>query len=265
LTISKLSSEYELIVITSFGLNPLKILQKLLPTILISSIFLLINNLALMPKADYMRKIFLKTKEKEAQFNIKASQYGQQFGKWLIYVDKEKDGIYQNIVLYQQEKNIDNVIVAKKATINNNGVNLSLNLTDGKAIKIDKKISQINFKKMIINNDLKYTTDITSFDDLILYWKNRQQNDPDMSYFTFSVLSALLPILSIFLILSFGFYNPRYDKNKATIYSIAATILFMILSKQLSKEFGYVVLYIFPLIWIGFSYIVFYKKVKPFY
>ena len=265
LTISKLSSEYELIVITSFGLNPLKILQKLLPTILISSIFLLINNLALMPKADYMRKIFLKTKEKEAQFNIKASQYGQQFGKWLIYEDKEKDGIYQNIVLYQQEKNIDNVIVAKKATINNNGVNLSLNLTDGKAIKIDKKISQINFKKMIINNDLKYTTDITSFDDLILYWKNRQQNDPDMSYFTFSVLSALLPILSIFLILSFGFYNPRYDKNKATIYSIAATILFMILSKQLSKEFGYVVLYIFPLIWIGFSYIVFYKKVKPFY
>jgi len=34
LTLSKLSSEYELIVITSFGLNPIKILKIFLPTLI---------------------------------------------------------------------------------------------------------------------------------------------------------------------------------------------------------------------------------------
>ena len=265
LTISKLSGEYELIVITSFGLNPLKIVLHLMPTIIFTTIFLLVNNLALMPKADYMRKVFLENKKKEAQFNIKASQYGQQFASWLIYVNKEKDGVYKDIVLYQPKKNIDQIVIAKKASTNNDGSNLSLNLTDGKALKIDQKISQVNFAKMVINNEIKYTMDINTFDDLILYWKQQKKQDPKMVYFTFSVLSGVLPLVFILFIISFGFYNPRYETNRSVFYSISVTILYIVLSKKLSKILGFDALYILPIIFFIFSYIYYTMRVKKYY
>ena len=265
LTISKLSSEYELIVITSFGLNPLKIVWHLLPTIVFSTIFLLVNNLALMPKADYMRKVFLENKKKEAQFNIKASQYGQQFASWLIYVDNEDDGIYKNIVLYQPKKNGDDIVIAKKANTNNDGRNLSLNLFDGKALKIDKKISQVDFAKMVINNEIKYTMDINTFDDLLLYWEQKQKDDPKMVYFTFSVLSGILPLVLSFFIIGFGFFNPRYDTNRSAFYSISVTIVYIILAKKLSKILGFDALYILPFVWFILSYIYYLFKVKKYY
>ena len=265
LTLSRLSSEYELIVISSFGLNPLRILYNLLPTLFLSTIFLLTNNLALMPKADYMRKVFLEHKKKEAQFNIKASQYGQQFAKWLIYVDKENKGLYENIVLYQRDGDKDNIIIAKKAITKNDGTNLSLNLTNGKAIKIDKKISQVNFQKMVINNEIKYTMNINSFNDLLTYWKNRKKQDSYMSYFTFSVLSALFPLISILFIINFGFYNPRYDKNRSVAYSIITTVIFLIISRELSKTVGLQSLYSFPFIWIFISYIYYRVKIKNYF
>ena len=154
LTLSKLSSEYELIVITSFGLNPIKILKLIFPTILLSAILLLLLSLVLMPKADYMKETFLQNKKSEAQFNIKASEYGQAFGKWLIYVNEEDKGNYKDIVLFQQENNTDTFIISKYATMNNDGSSLSLNLDIGKALSFTEKINQVDFKTMIINNEL---------------------------------------------------------------------------------------------------------------
>ena len=267
ITLAKLANEYELIVITSFGLAPWKIIFALMPTLLLSTIFLLTNNLALMPKADYMRKIFIKQKEKEAQFNIKASQYGQQFASWLIYVDKEKDGVYKNVVLYKPHEKVNNIIIAKSATTNNDKSNssLSLNLKDGRAFQIDKIVSQIDFKKMVINNNINYLQDITTFKDLLDYWKNMAKVDSYMSYFTFSILNALLPILSSFFIIGFGFFNPRYDKNLSVVYAVTTTVVFVILSKELSRKVGYEVLYSFPLIWVFISYIYYKLRVKPYY
>lgn len=54
ITLSKLSSEYELIVITSFGLNPKNILKIFLPVTFIISVSLLIISLGLIPKTKYL-------------------------------------------------------------------------------------------------------------------------------------------------------------------------------------------------------------------
>lgn len=265
LTLSKLSSEYELIVITSFGLNPIKILKLIFPTILLSTILLLLLSLVLMPKAEYMRENFLQNKKTEAQFNIKASEYGQAFGKWLIYVNEEDKGIYKDIVLFQQENGKETFIISKYATMNNDGTSLSMNLDTGKVVNITENINQINFKKMIINNELKSSANINTLDDLILYWKDMLKNKSKAAEFSFAVLSSIFPLLSILYIIYIGYYNPRYEKNHSTLLAIAFTTVFLILSHRLSKEFGLITLAFIPSIWIIISLFIYNFKVKPHY
>jgi len=265
LTLSKLSSEYELIVITSFGLNPIKILKLIFPTILLSTILLLLLSLVLMPKASYMKENFIESKKTEAQFNIKASEYGQAFGKWLIYVNEEKKGQYKDIVLFQQEKDKDTFIISKSATMNNDGTSLSLNLETGKAINITESINQIDFKKMIITNSLKASTDINTLDDLIAYWRDMKKDDRKEAEFTFAILSSIFPLLSILFIVYLGYYNPRYQKNKSTILSLTLSTVFLVASHRVSKELGIITLAIIPSIWIIISMYIYQVKIKPHY
>ena len=265
LTLSKLSSEYELIVITSFGLNPIKILKLIFPTILLSAILLLLLSLVLMPKADYMKETFLQNKKSEAQFNIKASEYGQAFGKWLIYVNEEDKGNYKDIVLFQQENNTDTFIISKYATMNNDGSSLSLNLDIGKALSFTEKINQVDFKTMIINNELKSSTNINTLDDLILYWKDMLVSKSKEAEFSFAILASIFPLLSVLLIIYIGYYNPRYQKNRSTLLAIALTTVFLIISHRASKEFGLVTLAFIPTLWVMISVYIYNYKVKPHY
>lgn len=65
ITLAKLSSEYELIVITSFGLNPLKILKIFLPVTLFLSLSLIVISIGLIPKAKHLNEVFLEQKKKK--------------------------------------------------------------------------------------------------------------------------------------------------------------------------------------------------------
>ena len=265
LSLSKLSSEYELIVITSFGLNPTKILKLILPSLILVTIFLVINSLALIPKADYLYNTFKEQKKQEAQFNIRASEYGQEFGKWLLYVNEEKDGLYKDIVLYQQNNNEDIVIIAKSATLENLHLSLGLHLKDGKALKMGQELNQINFEKMTLYSQLKEPKHINSITDLLIYWSDINSDEIKLFKFNFSILLSLFPLISILFFISIGFYNPRYNKNNATAYSVFLSILFVVASQKLSKDLGTISLYILPTFWILFSYVVYRLKIKSYY
>ena len=147
INISKLSSEYELIVINSFGLSPLKVMKNFIPISLLMSILLILISFILMPKADYSKDIFINKKKQEARFNIKPSEYGQKFGPWYIYVADKKKNTYFNIILYQNKKNKNTFISANKATLTNNGNSLSLILFEGTSSIISNELKLVKFKK----------------------------------------------------------------------------------------------------------------------
>ncbi|MGB5867454.1 MAG: LptF/LptG family permease [Arcobacteraceae bacterium] len=264
LTLSKLSSEYELIVLTSFGLNPIKILKLFFPTLLLSAFLLLLLSLALIPKADYMKSTFLDTKKTEAQFNIKASEYGQAFGNWLIYVNEEDKGKYKDIVLFEQNLLTDTFIISDYATMNNQGSSLSLNLDTGKAFKITDTINQIDFKKMIINNEIKQSSNINTLEDLIAYWEDIFNDRAKSSDFIFYVLASIFSIISMFFAIYIGYYNPRYEKNHSTLLAMSLTTLFFVITLKLSYS-GFMPLFYIPLVWILLSIVIYIKKVKPYY
>lgn len=265
LTMAKFSADYEVIIFSSFGLNPLKFIQKLLPFSIAISIILLILSLGLLPKANYMKAQFMYVKKQEARFNIKASEYGQQFGSWLIYVNEEKDDIFKNITLLQVEKNKDLLISANQAQLNNNKSLLRLRLKDGKSFSIGDDIQQVDFNIMELNNDIKEMKNIKSLHDIFIYWKDRETDRKKSKAFSFNILISIFPILSLFFILWLGYFNPRYDKNRATAFSTILLVIFIVIANKFSAIYPNAILYTLPTGWFIFSYLSYYFTARKLY
>ena len=209
ITLAKLASEYELTVITSFGLNPVRILKVFLPLTLLLSALLLVVSVGLIPKTKFLTKQFLDVKKKEANFNIKASEFGQKFGDWLIYISGKEDKVYEEVKLFKTDIKNDQFIVSQTAVLENDKGALSFKLQNGKAFIIDEKeLNQIDFESMYINDSIA-DSKIGIFTNSYEYWKNNIEKNTDVDDLTFFILTSLFPLLSLFLVITFGYFNPR--------------------------------------------------------
>ncbi len=268
LAIAKLSSDYELIVITSFGLNPLKLLKHILIHLISVTLLLLVISLVLIPKAQYLNSEFLEKKKSEAQFNINPSEFGQKFGDWFIYVNGKKDNNYSDIVLFKndQKKDERDIIIANNAQVQNvKGDNLALDLYSGKAFYIQENIKQIDFNTMTINNKIERIKLINTFDDVVEFWKRMNILKPIEREFTFNVLYSLFPLISILFVITIGYFNPRYDKNNSTVLALTLITVFVVAGQKLSNSIGLYTLYTLPLVWLLLSGFYYKLKVKSYY
>jgi len=265
ITLAKLASEYELTVITSFGLNPIKILNIFLPLTLLLSIFLLVVSVGLIPKTKFLTKQFLDVKKKEANFNIKASEFGQKFGDWLIYINGKDDKSYEGVKLFKTDDKKDQFIVSDSAVLNNDQGSLSFNLLNGKAFIIDEKeYNQIDFVSMYINDSIA-DSKIGIFTNSYEYWKNNIEKNVDIDDLTFFILTSLFPLVSLFLVITFGYFNPRYEKNRAVVFSLIAVVLYYVLIKAIGDKILLHALYIIPAIWLICTYILYSQTIKKEY
>ena len=265
ITLAKLASEYELTVITSFGLNPVNILKVFLPVTLLLSALLLVVSVGLIPKTKFLTKQFLDVKKKEANFNIKASEFGQKFGDWLIYISDKNNKTYSDVKLFKTEEKKDQFIISETAVLDNDKGALSFKLRDGKAFIIDEKeLNQIDFKSMYINDSIE-DSKLEVFTDTYSYWKLRLEYKFDTDELTSLILTSLFPLLSLFLVITFGYFNPRYEKNKAVPFSLVAVVLYYVLIKILGDKILLHALYVVPIIWLSGSYFLYSKTIKKEY
>ena len=265
ISISKLSSEYEMSVITSFGVGPLNIVKKLLPITLLISIALLVITLGLIPKAKYLMNSFIEYKKNEANFNIKESEFGQKFGDWLIFIEKKEDNIYKNVKLFKKENNKEELIVSETAILENKKGNLTFKLFNGKIFIIDdSELNEIDFETMYIN-EIVNNQQILVFSTSLNYWILSLEYNLDNDSFVFFILTSIFPLISLMLVITFGYFNPRYEKNRAVAYSIGAVILYYVLIKYIGDRLLLHSLYIIPTIWIIASYILYSKTIKKEY
>lgn len=265
ITLAKLASEYELTVITSFGLNPVNILKIFLPITLLLSALLLVVSVGLIPKTKFLTKQFLDIKKKEANFNIKASEFGQKFGDWLIYISGKNDKIYDDIKLFRTDEKKDQFIVSETAVLNNDKGSLSFKLQDGKAFVIDEKeFNQINFELMYINDSIA-DSKLGKFTNSYKFWKKNIEKNIDIDDLTFFILTSLFPLLSLFLVITFGYFNPRYEKNRAVMYSLISVVLYYVLIKIIGDRVFLHALYIIPIIWISATYFLYSRTIKKEY
>ncbi|MCT7909697.1 LptF/LptG family permease [Arcobacter lacus] len=265
ITLSKLSSEYELTVITSFGLDPIKILKIFLPLASLLTLLLLIVSVGLTPKADFERKQFVNIKKNEANFNIKSGEFGQKFGDWLIFINDKKDNLYENVKLLKVENDKDQFVISKNAILENDKGILSIRLDEGKAFLIDKEnFNQIDYEAMYINDSIS-TGKTTIFTTTYDYWKNNIKNKVDLDELTFFILTSFFPLISLFLVITFGYFNPRYEKNRAIMYSLISIVLYYVLIKSIGDKILLHTLYIVPVLWLAGTYFLYSKTIKKEY
>ncbi|WP_428027101.1 LptF/LptG family permease [Arcobacter sp.] len=266
ITLAKLSSEYELIVITSFGLNPTNILKIFLPVSLVMSLSLLIISIGLIPKTKYLSSEMINQKTKEANFNIKASEFGQKFGDWLIYISKKDDKLYEEVKLFKTEKkDVDQFIIAQNARLKNDSGNLSFVLNDGKTFYFEKdKINQIDYKVMHINDTLS-DSDLLPFTTMFEYWNSRIDSESDIARLSFYVLTSIFPFISIYLVVAFGYFNPRYEKNRSVAYAIISVVVYYLISDPLTKAMGFGAVGVMAVFWMILSYYIYKSNVQKVY
>lgn len=265
ITLAKLASEYELTVITSFGLNPVNILKIFTPITLLLSAMLLVVSVGLIPKTKFLTKQFLDKKKKEANFNIKPSEFGQKFGDWLIYINGKEDRVYDEVKLFKTEEKKDQFIVSQTAVLDNDKGALSFKLSDGKAFIIDEKeFNQIDFKSMYINDSIS-DTKVGVFINSYEYWKKSIRKKVDIDDLTFYILTSLFPLVSLFLVVTFGYFNPRYEKNRAVFYSLISIVIYYVLIKSIGDKILLHALYVIPTIWVLGTYVLYSKTIQKEY
>jgi lipopolysaccharide export system permease protein len=265
ITLAKLAGEYELTVITSFGLNPVNILKIFAPITLLLTAMLLVISVGLIPKTKFLTKQFLDKKKKEANFNIKASEFGQKFGDWLIYINAKDDKVYDDVKLFKTDDKNDQFIVSKTAILDNDKGSLSFKLNEGKAFIIDsKEFNQIDFKSMYINDSIA-DSKLGIFTDTYAYWKDNLIRHENIDDLTFYILTSCFPLLSLFLVITFGYFNPRYEKNRAVFYSLISVVLYYVLIKTVGDKVLLHAIYIIPVVWVSGTYLLYSQTIKKEY
>ena len=226
---------------------------------------MIIVSLGLIPKTKHLTNSMLEQKKKEANFNIKESEFGQKFGDWLIYITDKKDKVYSDVKLFKTDGKTDQFILSKNARLNNEGGDLSFILNEGKSFAIKKEeMSQIDFKSMEISDSLT-NSKIEPFVNAKKFWENKIEKNEDVDKFTFYILASLFPVLSLLLVISFGYFNPRYDKNKAATYAVLFVVIYYLSADYLAKHIFINALYIVPFVWLAMTYFIYSKKIKEVY
>lgn len=266
LTFNKLSFDSEMVVIFSLGVPPNFILNILLKLALFLSIFLIFNSMVIIPHTKQMYKEFVQFKKQEAVLNIKATEFGQKFGDWSIFIksidESGKDTYYHNIALFYKKGNEDEkFVVAEKAMIKTSDGMVKLYLQNGSLFSYKRdKMSKVFFQNMKINdltsaNKFKYKSTLEYFD----YSLNNKKRKVKLIA---NLLLSVFPLMSIFLILSIGIQNMRYGKGITNLFIATSILFYYLFTFTLSKSIHFYAFYLIPLWFITSYFIYFYRVTK---
>jgi len=263
ISLFNLSKENETIVLFTLGYNPKNISKFFVIVASILSLLLVINIFVLIPTAKQLNSNFIDHKKAEAKFNIKATEFGQKFADWLVYIDKnDKKDTYNGIVMYQEisNKNTEKIITAKSADITNNKGILKLELDKGKAFQLsNESIEQINFEKMYLQS--KQTGRISPVLDIVSYWKLASTNNKRAYQLSFLLLIALFPISTVLFAISIGIVTYRYEKSGIYLSIIAVILCYMVPGFLLVKYTNLIAVGIMSIISTTISYLYYRKKI----
>lgn len=261
LALFRLSNDNEMIVIFALGIKPDFIIQTLLKPALLLSILLCFDFFILFPHATVLSSNFISYKKSEAKFNIRASEYGNNFGNWLLYVGHNNpDGTFGDIFLFNKEKKNEILLSAvKAAVINQNGI-LKLKLNTGNGYSYTKNtLSQINYQTIIINDMM--TTDLTTYRKPLEYWLSSDRADSKRHMFITDVLLSLFPIISLFFVAAIGIVHARHQKSYVYSALFLAIVFYYGATIGLIDVISYYTIPTVFFAWLIVTYIIYKRKI----
>jgi len=234
LTYANLSESQELISFFSTGIAPKKLLKPIFIMAFLTSLVNFFILFVSIPYSDLVYHNFKNQKKAEAKFNIQTSQISQKFANWNVFIENKNKKNYENIYLFNPEKN--EFITAKKAKLFTKDNFLTFQLKKGEIYNLDKNLS-IHYNITNINQHIPYV----NFS--ILEYKKylKRHKKLLLFYFTF----ALIPIALLFYIPLLGFFHPRLHKNNALLYSIIVLTVYSVATKISSTLISFIIILLF--------------------
>ncbi len=227
----RLSMDNELVALFALGIQSGYIVRIIGYIALTLSVILLFLSLLVMPQSKHLFNQFKNNKLKEARLNIIPNQLGQKFGNFYIYLKSKNENDLKDIVVYNRDKEGNNqiFIATQGKIINQNGL-FWLELYQGKGYTYDHDtLKEIEYAKMSIFDSVEF--DKINFKNSMLYWG--EANEGVKRQLFVMIFTSLIPILSLYIVVSFSIINPRYQNNRsflvislnATIFYLTATII----------------------------------------
>lgn len=261
LAMLKLSNDNEMIVFFSLGIRPVVIIKTLLRPALLLFVVMSLNFLVLFPHAKVISKNFLLYKKSEAKFNLSASEFGNSFGDWLLYLGKEnEDGTFGDVFLFNKQQKEEVLISAKEAKLINDAGILRLKLLDGEGYSYSlEKFSQINFDEMYINDVMK--VNLEKYELPLDYWLSEVQSDKKKKALITNTLLSLFPLISLFLALSIGIVHARHQKSYVYLYLFISIAFYYGAILGLQNLFGYTLMPLMFFTWLFGTYFIYRKTI----
>ncbi|WP_373001970.1 LptF/LptG family permease [Sulfurimonas sp.] len=259
LSLFKLSTDNEMVVLFALGIHPRFIIRTLFKPALLLTLLLSFNFLVLFPHSTTLSSNFVSYKKSEAKFNLSASEFGHSFGNWLLYIGKDNENeSYSDVILFNKNKKEEIIISAKRAEIINDGGILRLKLINGEGYSYSKEeFSQIDFETMFINDTMK--TDLTTYRTPLEYWLSNDRKESKTHMLITDTLLSLFPLISLFLVASIGVVHVRHQKGRIYLYLFLGVLLFYGATLGLQKSFVYYTIPIVAISWLIVTYYI-YKK-----
>ncbi len=263
LTINHFSNDNEIIVLFALGVRPNQLLRILFwPALWLTGV-MLSTSLLLVPHAQQLYDNYITFKRTTATLNIAASEFGQRFGEWILFIEEENIAkSYKNVALFRPmgEDKKEYFAIADSARFSNVDQQLRFRLTYGRAFIYDThSMTQINFDRMQIN-DTSLLRQL-GYQDSFSYWESISVDYTRRQMFIISVMLSLMPLLNIVLILAIGIQNNRHQKNFTVLYLFAAVVGYFGLFLTLMDPWQLDTFYIGVPIWLALSGAIYYYRI----
>lgn len=261
IALSKLSFDYELTVLFTLGIKPQKLLGIVAKISFLTTVVALLFSIILIPHAKQIYRNFMKEKKSSATFNVKASEFGQKFGDWMLYLGSDNNGKnYTDVVLFNKAQKRENFIIAQQANITNEEGKLRLQLRNGKTFNNkDNTFTQVDYEIMNIND--KTNAKLNEYLNTYEYWTKGVNKNYRERTLTSYILISLFPILSIFIILSIGIINTRYQRSFTYLYIFLAVGIYYGITFGLAKKLFFVTIAVLVPLWLLGGYFIYKKSV----
>jgi len=260
-SIKKSCLESEMIVMFSLGLKPFRMFRIYAVYAFLTSILLMIMAIGMIPMSEYLNKSFIHDKKTTQSINLNTSDYGQQFGEWFFFVNKDKKDLIKNIVLFHHNENSDRIVIADKARVGDLKKSFELILSNGKSyVYSNNELLKIHYKEMSVFDSIiigKF-----DYDNLFQYWVRIYDDKKLMKNFVLGINIALFPLVALYGIFGLSFLKPRISKDKVGLYSFYYIAGFVTCVHIFIATIGLWTILVNPILFVLISYALFKIRVS---
>ena len=261
LSLFRLSSDNEMVVIFALGIQPSFLFRTLLRPALLLTLLLAFDFFIMFPHTTVLSTNFIRYKQSEAKFNLEASEFGHNFGSWLLYIGKaNKDRTYGDVALFHKEKKEEILVQAQKAEVLNEKGVLQLKLTNGQAYSYSKdKLTQMQFKTMKINNVMK--TDLRPYHTPLEFWLDPDRRENKIKMFITDTLLSIFPVASLFAVLAMGIAHVRHQKGYIYLWLFISMLVYYTATAGLQEALGFYTIPAVAFSWLAVTYAIYRRKI----